>query len=150
MAQNVALDSNLLVLYCVGVSRPEKIGSHKRLRPYRKEDFNNLRRIMSGAENLVIISYSIAEVSNLLDKDALWQSVYLPVLRELVGASKEIVPDSARVLRERTTEWLGVTDSAWLHLLDDDTLFLTSDSRLFAEAQRVDRKALLLLPLQAA
>jgi hypothetical protein len=146
MRLNVALDTNLLVLLCIGTTRPALLGRHKRLKAYSKNDHVGLRRQISGAEKLVVLPYAIAEVSNLLDKDDLWPSVYVPFFRELVANAEEISADSANILSKSTTGWLGVTDSAWVHLIDEATLLLTADNRLFHEAQRAGRATRLFQP----
>jgi hypothetical protein len=51
--RRLALNSNLLVLLCIGKTRPDLIETHKRTRQYRTDDFRALVRQMRGAERLV-------------------------------------------------------------------------------------------------
>lgn len=137
----VALDSNLLTLWCVGRALPDMVGVHKRLRAFTRNDLLRLRRVMSGATRLVILPYALAEVSNLLDRDPHWQSRLLRSLREIAAVASEPTVQSVEVLRRPEPRWLGLTDTAWLHYLEKDTLLLSTDRRLVAAALQVGRSA---------
>jgi hypothetical protein len=137
----VALDTNLLVLLCIGQVRPDIIESHSRTRRYRRADYVQLVKEVAGANEFLATPCVFAEVSNLLDRDPRWQSLFLPSLTAIAERTVEVFEATRSVLATQPAGWLGVTDAMWLMCLDQRTLLLSSDRMLVQSVLRVGKAA---------
>lgn len=140
--RKVALDTNLLVLFCVGSLGRARLESNKRTRGFTLGDFRSLSSFLEGADKLVTLPYVMAELSNLLDKERDWPTAYVPLIRQLLHECEELTVAAKDVFATAPIDWLGLTDAAWIALLDDETILVSADARLVAEALRVGKAAL--------
>jgi hypothetical protein len=137
----VLIDTNLLLLYIVGLANRNYIGLHKRLSGYSEADFELLLQTLSIFSDIVLLPHVLAEVSNLARQTPNpMRSHIQDKLKELVEVAAEI-PISSRdgVRREEFGDY-GVTDSVILQLCslnqrDVSFWLLTADDGLAVQAE---------------
>ena len=132
----IAVDTNLLLLLTVGQVARNYVEVHKRLRRYKVSDYRLLLDQLDGFSELVLLTHSLAEVSNMLG-----QGVRAPLhgllflrLREIISNCSEIAVPSQTAADHEAYLRLGLTDAAWLCLLDKGAALLTDDQELFHAA----------------
>ena len=79
---NMVLDANVLLLRVVGRAGRGIVGRHKRLRPFKDEDFDLLARQTATARRLVTTPNVLTEVANLHDQG------FSPPLRDRSPAAR--------------------------------------------------------------
>ena len=62
-SKGLLVDTNLLVLYAVGLVNPDRISTFKRTRKYSKDDFELLLRVLAEYRPLCTVAHILAEVS---------------------------------------------------------------------------------------
>lgn len=67
--RDVALDSNMFLLYVVGLLDVSAINKHKRLKQYSAESFERLCKIISRYDRVLVTAGCLAEVSDLIEYD---------------------------------------------------------------------------------
>ena len=140
----VLLDANLLVLLIVGSASRKMIGRHRRLRQYTEDDFDLLRRLISGHSPILVSPNTLTEASNLC--------------RQISGREHERIAEVFRALLEEGTQEqfigsqtatkheafpsLGLTDAVILQQMESRPLLITADLDLFLAAQRSGHAAI--------
>ncbi|MDF1780759.1 MAG: hypothetical protein P1U67_05640 [Alcanivoracaceae bacterium] len=138
MAKSLLLDTNLLVVFVVGLLDPSIIGRHKRTRDYTPEDFAALKSVLDNYQELWITSQSVAETSNLVRQTNRPEAEnLLTVLSELVSSSKESNMDSKAIFSVPCVQTLGVTDAGIAKKSKRVTNLLTADLDLYLEVSRL-------------
>ncbi len=136
----VLLDTNVLILYVVGLASPDYIARHKRLSAYSqhgRKAFDALQDFVSFASALQCTPNVLTEASNLLGRrDDELSLAILDAFERLVGQMEERSVNSATALARPEFRRLGLADSASLEALDDDSLLLTDDALLYDAALR--------------
>lgn len=61
------VDTNLLVLFTVGLVNRNRIKTHKRTSKYNEDDYDLLVRALGKIQPLYTVPHVLAEVSNLID-----------------------------------------------------------------------------------
>lgn len=128
------VDSNLLLVYVVGLLDEDLIEKHKRTRAYCKEDWDDLRQFVNAFDSFVTTPSVLTEVSNLLSGGltgekrenlfAIFSGLVSKVLDERYTQSKNIVSDSAfgRLgLTDIGIEKIARSKSPPVHVLTDDS-----------------------------
>jgi hypothetical protein len=135
----VSLDTNLLVLYCIGIASERYISTNKRVANFSVEDFRFISDFLTSFDVIVSTPYSLAEVSNLLNVSSRRTSDWM-VVEAFVEVIKKIdeiqVSSKSVILRDEFADF-GLSDCAWLEYLDARTVFVSTDEALvnFAQAQ---------------
>lgn len=143
MARALAIDAQLLVLLVVGLSSPEFIGKHRRLKTYTTGDFDLLRDLMARHAAVVVTPNVLTEASNLLGysndpiKSQLFES-----LRALVGSVREEYVESRLACDRAEFVRLGLSDAALLSTGMDECTLVTSDLDLYLAALAGGRDAI--------
>jgi hypothetical protein len=136
---SIALDSNLLVLFCLGQASERYIGAHERIEAYSNIDFKDLLDFVSGFDVILSTPYALAEVSNLLNisKKRTKDRRVIRAFKFLIDLIEEISVSSRTVVARDEFSSFGVTDTAWLEYLGPNTIFLSADESLvnYAKAQ---------------
>ena len=128
----VALDSNLLVLLCLGRSSLRHVGAHKKIKSYSLTDFYTLLEIIGAYDTLVSTPYSLAQVSYLLDiseKKPRNRDVAL-AFRYVVAQIEERYTPSLETTYRDEFDSFGLTYTNWLLTLDNDITFYSADNAL--------------------
>lgn len=140
MAQVVAIDANMLLVYVVGRRHAEYLGIKKHLKEYMPGDFTTLCQILERFDKILITPNVVTECNNLLPDSAEFDDAR-SFLKELL-LQKQLVEEryipSATTVMMRQFSFLGVADCAMLSLVSDDVVLLTADQKLAREAQMVN------------
>ena len=142
MPKSVVLDTNLLVLFVVGLVDPKYIAIHKRLRTYDADDFDLLRRIVSISGGLIVTPNTLSEASNLLKQiNEPARTMIGRGFRQMIERVQEVYVESAIASARPEFLRLGLTDSAILHVGKDDVVLLSADFDLCIAAQSAGYEA---------
>jgi hypothetical protein len=143
----VLLDSNLLLLYVVGLASPEYIARHRRLSAYSRHGrraFGILFDYVSWASALLVTPNVLTEVSNLLggrERDDVVTLAILDVFKWLIRRAEERNTSSAAAAARLEFPRLGLADAATLEVLGADAMLLTDDVLLYDAALRAGKRA---------
>lgn len=130
--KGIILDTNLLLLYLIGLFNPALIQKFKRTDKYSNEDFVITGNFVSKFNHVIITPHILAELSSLSKDlpDTYLYSYFEVVIKTLSpyterNISKDIIFQNPLLSR------IGVTDVA-IHQLSSDTAYLvfTDDMRL--------------------
>ena len=151
MPTKVLLDTNLLVLFVVGMASPDYITRHKRLTAYSVADYRQLLDLLVdlGGGSLVATPHILAEASNFLNTgddraqaDGHRQRTrIMQQFKDLISRITEIQVPAARAVQRPEFMRLGLADAALLESECDDTILVTTDGNLCTEAYKIGRQA---------
>jgi hypothetical protein len=137
---NIILDTNLLLLFVVGMTEQEYVVKHKRLSAYTIADFHLLLDMLSAAKAIVVTPNTLTETSNLI------KHINEPARSHIYGFFQKLV--KATETEERFIESriavdrpeflrLGLTDSALLQVGAESHTLLTADLNLYLAASQL-------------
>jgi hypothetical protein len=92
------VDTNLLLLYLVGKTNPDRIRNFKRTSRYTVEDFELLDEIMGQFKTLVTTPHILTELSNLGDLQGQERSAFRSWFVHTVEQAKEYRDESRLVV----------------------------------------------------
>ena len=136
------LDSNLLLLFIVGLSEPSLIGRGK-LSQYDKNDFAILHSFVSAFPTLVTTPHILTEVSNLLGDfppTEKRRTCFMQFAR-LASAIQENLDGSRAAAQRAELPFLGLTDCAIAELADRFVI-LSNDARMVVKLHEAGRDAI--------
>jgi hypothetical protein len=139
--QGLLIDTNLLILYCIGTLNQELIATFKRTKPYVKEDYETLVHFMRYFSKIVTTPNVLTEVSNLANslhsqvKDEFYQ-----IFSKIITRVEENYMPSKQVSDTQELYKFGLTDSVIFYLAKGNYLLLTDDFRLsqYVESKHYD------------
>lgn len=136
MNKTIALDASLLVLLVVGLTKPEYISAHKRLKEYTVDDFYLLMDAINRSAGIVVTPNALSEASNLLRQinDPAKGEISL-VFQKFIENTNEIYVKSADASIRSEFVSLGLADSALLEIGRNDIVVLTADLDLCVAAE---------------
>lgn len=138
----VILDTNLLVLFVVGVASPDYIATHKRLRAYTNSDFTLLKELLKPANRVIVTPHVLAETSNMAGHaNEPARTHIMKTFRGLLAKLDERHRPCVEVAERPEFVVLGLADAALLALDDSDATLLTADLDLYLAARRAGRPA---------
>ena len=132
------IDSNLLLVYCVGVYDLDRIARFKRTAAFTTEDFELLAQFFSFFKKIVTTPNILTEVnsfSNQLSEEI--KAAYYPELARQITLLEEHYLPSAEVSALASFHRLGLTDLGIAKLVRDRYLVLSDDLRLVIHLQRI-------------
>jgi hypothetical protein len=130
--KGVLVDTNLLLLYVVGIQTPNRIQRFSRTDTFTEDDFDLLSRFLTPFETAVTTPSILTEVSNLLGQlpkqpRRECTTLFRDLIRELddVYRDAEAICDHPYFIRFRLTDAgiADVSDDAYLVLTDDLPLY---------------------------
>ncbi len=130
-SKGIFVDTNLLLLYVIGLSDVNLIDSFKRTQNYSKIDFSRLFELIQGFHIRVTSPNVLTEVSNLCNslygrnKQVAWFH-----LNQIVKDSNEIFLESEDFTCKIENYQFGLTDSVIMEICKSQFLLLTDDIRL--------------------
>ena len=132
----ILLDTNLLVLFVVGLTDPSYIPKHKRLAVYDQRDFEIVSEIVAGSDKLIICPNVASETSNLLRQiGEPARSRIGHVFAEIIARIEESYVPSVDAASLPEHLRLGITDSVLLLLAETNATLLTADLDLYLAAE---------------
>lgn len=139
--KGVLVDTNLLLLYFIGMHDLQRIQKFKRTMTFVVEDFYSLSGFFNLFSKVVTTPNILTEVSNLAGQlpEALKPSFYTLFAQQL-ALLEEHYAASAKLSSEKQFPKLGLTDCAIFDLSRDRYLVLTDDFRLagYLDSQGID------------
>ena len=132
--RKVALDTNVFLLFLVGLADRAAIARHKRLSGYDIGSYDLLCRLLAGYDEIVVTPGCLAETTNLLDSDKSPRTRCYQLLRELIKSGEALSEKhdpAVKVVEERPFMWLGFT---YVRLAEEGIPVITSDFDLFQQA----------------
>jgi hypothetical protein len=130
------IDSNLLLVYCVGVYDPARIARFKRTAAFTTDDFELLTHFFSFFEKIVTTPNILTEVngfSNQLSEDL--KLKYYPEFAKQITRLEEHYLPSAEISALASFDRLGLTDLGIAKLVRNKYLVLSDDLRLVIHLQ---------------
>ena len=134
--RKVALDTNVFLLFLVGLANRAAIARHKRLDNYEAGSYDVLCRLLAGYDEIIVTPGCLAETTDLLDSDKGSRTSCYQILKELMESgealSEKHVP-AAKVVEEKPFMWLGFTDASYVELAEEGIPVITADFRLYQQ-----------------
>lgn len=138
--EQIAVDTQLLVLLVTGLASPTYIRNNKRLQGYTEGDFETLKRRLEQADRLIITASVLAEASNFLRNiNEPGRGVVMNTFRKFIAKAHEMSAPAKEIAEASVFVRLGFSDTTLLAL--DDVSLLTADGPLYREALRQGRMA---------
>jgi len=137
-SKGVLIDTNLLLVYFVGVYDPQRIAKFKRTVAFAVEDFYTLLAFFKFFDRVVTTPNILTEVngfSNQLPDDI--KPAYYPEFAKHLAGLEEHYIESRKVSSLAHFNKFGLTDAGIIELVRDQFLVLTNDLRLASYLQNV-------------
>lgn len=130
--KEIILDTNIFVLYIIGLINPAKISKHRRTSAYNKDSFEDLKLILSNFGRIIICPNIVTEIDNLLNNDLYGDDKfeYFKVLNSILKNSIEKYVKSCRVIEKLEFQYVGLTDAVLLEMAKNCNLLVSGDSEL--------------------
>jgi len=137
LSDGLLVDANLLILYTVGLVRPDRIDGFKRTSRYDRDSFKLLLRFMDRFQKIYTVAHVMAEVSNLTDLSGPERLEARRVLASAIAIFDEPHVPSKQAAGNSPYESLGLTDSA-ISIVARQTkcTVLTDDLDLYLSLER--------------
>ncbi len=129
------IDTNLLVLFIVGITNRNLITKHRRLKAFSLEDFDLLCQLIESSLQILVTPNTLTETSNLLgyiDEPA--RSQLFKTFRNLIQKTSEEYVGSRIASNAQEFQRLGLTDSGLLEITGKSRTILTTDLDLYLSA----------------
>ncbi|MCI0624916.1 MAG: hypothetical protein L0387_25290 [Acidobacteria bacterium] len=130
-SKGVLVDTNLLLLFVVGVMDRSRIEKHDKLSHYTVEDFDLLVRVLNQFTTRVTTPNILTEVSNLVGVRHEHGQLVLRLLKEMLTQAEPMLDEqhvpTSRAANFPRFETVGVTDSGIAEIARGRYLVLTSD-----------------------
>ena len=111
-SSGLLVDTNLLVLYAVGMVNQNRIETFKRTSQYTKSDYKLLLEVLSAFRPIYTVAHVMAEVSNLTDLPGVERSRARLVVKETISLLQEVPIASSHASDDPFYEKLGLADAA--------------------------------------
>lgn len=136
--KGVLVDSNLLLVYCVGMYDPARIGRFKRTAAFSTDDFHLLARLMRFFQKVVTTPNILTEVNNLSNQLAEpGRSDYYAEFSKQIDSLDEHYLKSAQISTRDFFQRFGLTDSGIAELASGKYLVLSDDFKLVTHLQSI-------------
>lgn len=137
-ATRALLDSNLLLLLIVGLTGPNLIPSHKRLKEFLEADFDLLSNMLRDYDKVILTANTATETSNLSRFIA--EPARTRIARTFAAVCSTQFPElsvpSHSACKDAAFLRLGLTDCVLLACSTNDCELITVDTGLHIEATR--------------
>jgi hypothetical protein len=135
MRRRLLLDTNLLILFVVGLTDVRMIARHRRLRIYDPIDFAYVSDLVAISDGLASCPNVLTEASNLIGQIAEPdKSRILSRYRALFGEIDEGFVPSSTAAQRPEFERLGLADAVLLFMASEGGALLTDDLPLYLAA----------------
>jgi hypothetical protein len=125
------IDTNILVVYIVGLTDPELVGRTKKTKAYSPEDFHALDALLGKFGKLVTFPNIVTETSNLLEKsESHIKYRIIQNLHSFLEILHESYTSSASLGFDNDAFVFGVTDHVILRSVQDGLVLISDDFEL--------------------
>ena len=133
ISKPILIDTNLLLLYLVGIVSEDAISKSQRLKSYNTEQFLLLKNFIEKAPKILTTPNISTEISNLIDLHGETLKRFYTVFNTFLQLPQveEIHLESKLISSRVDFSIYGLTD-AGINSLAKKYLILTDDSRLYA------------------
>jgi hypothetical protein len=131
----VSLDSNLLLLFCVGMVSKKYIEQHKCLQMFTAADFDSLTELLYYVNEIVLAPNTLTEICNLAKRihHGAHQEIML-MIQGMIGKFPEVYTTSASAACRPEFSRLELTDTVLLELGTQNVHIVTVDGELLNAA----------------
>jgi hypothetical protein len=145
--KRIVIDSNVLALLVVGLTRRTFINTHKALKDYPPQSFDWLVAILGSYGEWTVTPGILAETSHHLQSDKPSRNETMRTLKTLFGSVRDQAAQSidedhvpiSRIVQQDELPLLGVVDSGILTLVRDGASLVTSDFVLWNRAYSINQ-----------
>jgi hypothetical protein len=135
MLSTALLDTNILLMWLVGLTGPSLFVTFKRVDTFQASDFVLLSRFLQPFRKLITTPHVLAEVSNFIDQAPLHRRKDLIAsLKAFVDRYPEHYEAAAILIHRDEFTAFGLTDTG-LSALSADAVIVTTDFRLSGRIQ---------------
>ena len=135
-SRGVLVDTNLLLLYFVGLFDPTRISTFKRTASFSVDDFQLLARLLTLFQRVVTTPNILTEVNSLSNQlPEHVKDTYYPVFSTIVTTLEEYYVPSATAVSLAGFLRFGLTDTAIEELAQNRYLVLSDDLKLTVHLQ---------------
>jgi hypothetical protein len=129
---DLVVDTNLLVLFVVGMTNRNLVAKHKRLRAFSLDDFDMLCRIIASSRQVLVTPNTLTETSNLLGHiDEPGRSRVFETFRAVIRSTTEEYVESRTACGAKEFLRIGLADSGLLEVAGKSRILLTADLDLY-------------------
>lgn len=133
----VLLDTNILLLYFVGLFDSKVIPKFKRTMMFAEEDYFTLLKLLGYFETIVTTPNILTEVSNLSGQlPGHWKLSYFEIFGRGIILLDEHYCSSPDIIEIEEFKQFGLTDVGILHLAKSRYLVITEDFKLSQYLQK--------------
>ena len=142
-SKGLLVDTNLLLLFCIGEINPQYIPQCNRTRKYLSEDFDTLTQIMQCFTIVATTPNILTEVSNLANASNLsgdYAVKFRQIFWQLVPELSEEYQESKQLANHVEILKFGLTDAGIIASVKNRFLVLTDDFPLsqYLQSQGID------------
>lgn len=137
----VVLDTNVFIIYLLGLIDPKLISNNKRTSLYIPDDFYTIQEII-GNRSILTCPNVLTEIDNLLDLKGNYKYQYINAFKKIVKNNIEKCLNSAKSINDPLFYSLGLTDLNVINLAIESDLLISADSELCQYALSKDIKVL--------
>lgn len=140
-SKGIVIDTNILLLYFVGIVNRERISRFKRTEQFLPEDYDLLRQILSYFQKIVTTPNILTEVNSLANQlGEPERSQWFAIFAQGISSLDEFYIESRSVATSERFTKFGLTDCGILNLARDQYLVLTDDLKLalYLQKERID------------
>jgi hypothetical protein len=134
--KGILVDSNLLLVYCVGMYDPERIQRFKRTAAFSIDDFYLLARLIQFFQKVVTTPNILTEVNSFSSQlSEPGRSHYYAEFSKQISSLDEHYLDSAQISNLGLFQRFGLTDAGIAQLASGKYLVLSDDLKLVTHLQ---------------
>ncbi|WP_319418832.1 PIN domain-containing protein [Pleurocapsa sp. FMAR1] len=139
--KGILIDTNILLLYLIGLVNRDRIPRFKRTAQFIPEDYDLLFQLVNSFQKVITTPNILTEVNSLANQlGEPERSQCLNIFAGLIAGISEQCLDSGSVAKHELFARFGLTDCAIMYLAKDKYLVLTDDLKLslHLKAQGID------------
>ena len=112
-SKGILIDTNILLLFFIGIYDKEFIDKFKRTSKYSNEDFEIVKKIILKFKNIIITPHILTEISNLSFQmsENLLKNYFLSIIK-IIKNMKEIYIDKNEIIESKFYIKIGFADSS--------------------------------------
>ncbi|MEZ6928092.1 MULTISPECIES: PIN domain-containing protein [unclassified Aeromonas] len=131
----VMLDTNLLVMYLIGIYKKELVPQFKRTEKYTVDDFEFLEFYVGSFDKLIVTPHVLAETWNFVEKIPKHEyEAFLAKAIPCLEIFEEEYVDKGSIISSNGFSYIGVTDMAVIKAAKSKScLVITDDLRAYVQ-----------------